>query len=114
MKLKSPNRKGEFRPSGATGGVRKYFVYILTCADGTLYTGITTDPTRRLEEHNRGSGSKYTRGRGPMRISHLEQYDTKGRALSREAELKKMRRKGKLEVIAGGPAHARLPRPQSM
>ncbi len=94
--------------------MRKYFVYILTCADGTLYTGITTDPKRRLKEHNLGSGSKYTRGRGPMRISYLEQHGTKGRALSREAEIKKMKRKRKLEVIAGVSAYARLPRQQSM
>ena len=63
-----------------------YFVYILECADGTLYTGITTDLARRLMEHKSGTaGARYTRAHGAKRFLYSEPYDTRGNALRREA-----------------------------
>ena len=71
-------------------------VYILECADKTLYTGITNDLQNRLAKHAAGTGAKYTRGRGPFKVVHTEVYRTKGNALKREAEIKEMRREDKL------------------
>jgi putative endonuclease len=73
-------------------------VYILKCADGTLYTGVTNDLARRLNQHHDGTGAKYTRGRGPFRILHTELYRTRGRALSREIEIKALSRPQKLAL----------------
>jgi len=67
-------------------------VYILECADKTLYTGITNDLEGRLEKHVKGTGAKYTRGRNPFKVVYTEKYRTKGRALRREAEIKALRR----------------------
>ena len=77
-----------------------YEVYILECADGTLYTGISTDPERRLREHNRGRGAKYTRGRGPSRLCYREPQPDKGTALRRELAIKALTRQEKLRLIA--------------
>jgi len=71
-------------------------VYILQCADGTLYTGIAKDVQRRLSEHADGSGAKYTRGRGPFKVIHTELKRTKGQALKREAKIKSLPRAEKL------------------
>lgn len=79
-----------------------WYVYILRCADDTLYTGITDALQRRLEQHNSGKGAKYTRGRGPVELVHQEIYPTKGEALKREYQIKQLCRKEKLELIAGG------------
>ena len=78
---------------------KKWVVYILLCADGTLYTGVTTDPERRLEQHNSGIASKYTRARRPVQMIHQEAGHSRGTALSREAAIKKMPRFGKLCLI---------------
>lgn len=78
------------------------YVYILECADGSLYTGWTTDPQRRLAAHNSGRGAKYTKYRCPVKIVHLEKFETKSAALSREAEIKKLARVQKLALINGG------------
>lgn len=67
-----------------------WIVYILECGDGSLYTGITNNMTRRLEAHVKGSGAKYTRGRGPFVIRYTETYSSKGEALHREANIKKL------------------------
>lgn len=83
---------------------RDHYVYILRCADDTLYTGYTTDPKRRLREHNAGEGAKYTRGRTPVDLVHLESYDTKSAAMSREYEIKQLRRNEKVELIDTGRA----------
>lgn len=71
------------------------YVYILRCADGTFYTGYTTDPDRRLEEHNRGIASKYTRGRRPVKIVYLETCESRSEALKREYMIKKLPRQKK-------------------
>jgi putative endonuclease len=71
--------------------VTRWFVYVLLNRAGTSYTGCTTDPARRLERHNSGKGAKFTRGRGPWRLAHLEECAGKGDALRREAAIKKDR-----------------------
>lgn len=74
-------------------------VYILKCADGSLYTGITNDFARRLSAHVRGKGAKYTRGRGPFSLLYVEKHDTKGFALKREAVIKSFSRLQKLRLV---------------
>jgi putative endonuclease len=80
-----------------------HYVYVLECADGTLYTGYTTDVGRRLREHDRGDGAKYTRGRGPVELRHVERYDSRSAALSREHEIKSLSRPAKERLVADGP-----------
>ncbi len=77
----------------------EYTVYILRCADDTLYTGITTDLQRRLAQHNRGTAAKYTRGRGPVTPVYWESVSNKGAALRRELEIKALSREEKLRLI---------------
>ena len=81
-----------------------HYVYILECADDTLYTGYTTDPERRLREHNAGEGAKYTRGRTPVDLVYLEPYDSQSAAMSREYEIKQLRRNEKIDLIETGTA----------
>ena len=78
---------------------RKWYVYILQCADGTLYTGITNDLNRRLKAHNAGTASKYTRVRRPVEIVYREEVETKGDALRRELQIKAMSRRDKQALI---------------
>lgn len=73
----------------------KYIVYILECADGTLYTGITNNLEKRLAVHNSGKGAKYTRGRGPVVLKYSEEVGDRGEALKREIEIKRMPRDAK-------------------
>ncbi len=84
-----------------------YYVYVVRCADGTLYTGVTTDLARRVEEHNSGRGAKYTRGRRPVRLAFFEPATSRGRALKREAEIKKLGRADKLALLARLSADSR-------
>lgn len=79
---------------------KRHYAYMLRCADGTLYSGYTTNPQGRLTVHNRGRGSKYTRSRLPVELVYTECFATKGEALSREAALKKLPRNQKLLLIA--------------
>ena len=76
-----------------------YEVYIVECRDGTLYTGISTDPDRRLREHNRGSGAKYTRSRRPVTLCYREPAGDRSAALQRECAIKRLTRREKLELI---------------
>jgi putative endonuclease len=69
-----------------------HYAYLLRCADGTFYAGYTTDPERRVAEHDAGEGAKYTRGRTPVELVHLEAFGTRSAAMSREYELKQLRR----------------------
>lgn len=78
-----------------------WFVYLARCADGTLYTGVTTDPTRRETAHNAGRGAAYTRPRRPVRLVHLEQAGDRSGALRRELAIKRMSRPDKERMIAG-------------
>lgn len=77
----------------------KYYVYMLSCADGTIYSGYTTDPCRRTAEHNSGRGAKYTRSRLPVKLVFTEEYATKCEALKREAALKRLSRSEKISLI---------------
>lgn len=78
----------------------KAWVYILRCSDGSLYTGWTNDIEKRLASHNRGTASKYTRGRRPVEIIFKEGFETKEEAMSREAKIKSLRRAEKLLILA--------------
>ena len=78
-----------------------WFVYILRCGDGTLYTGMTDDVPRRLAAHRAGKGAKYTRGRGPLELLYTQQLPDRSAALRREAEIKRLRREEKEKLIAG-------------
>ena len=74
----------------------KWYVYILRCADQTLYTGITNRLQQRLRAHNAGKGAKYTKGRRPVHLLYWETCTDKSAALKREAAIKKMKRAEKL------------------
>ena len=76
-----------------------YYCYIVRCADGTLYTGVTTDLVRRLEEHNQGKGSRYTASRRPVQLVWKEELSNRSLAQRREAEIKRWRREKKLALI---------------
>ena len=77
-----------------------HFVYILRCADGTLYAGLTNDLKRRVREHNDSPrGARYTSGRRPVALAYSERFRTLGAALHREREIKGWRRKKKLNLI---------------
>ena len=78
------------------------YIYIIECSDKTLYTGWTTDIKRRLKEHNSGKGAKYTRGRTPVKLKYIEQFDTKQEAMRREYEIKKLTRQKKIDLILEG------------
>lgn len=74
----------------------EWYVYIVRCGDNSLYCGVTLDVERRLREHSGGSrGSKYLRGRGPLRLVYIRRFDSKGAALSAEAAIKKLPRQKK-------------------
>jgi len=77
------------------------FVYVLECADGTYYTGYTTDLERRVAEHDAGEGAKYTRGRTPVELVHAERFDSRSAAMSREHDLKQLSRAEKEALVAG-------------
>ena len=76
-----------------------YWIYILRCSDGTLYTGSTTDPQRRLAVHQSGKGAKYTRSRLPVEMVYREELLDKSAALQREAAIKQLSRAKKLLLI---------------
>ena len=79
-----------------------YYVYLLRCADGSLYCGWTTDPEARLAAHNERRGAKYTRSRLPVELVYLEQYEDRHEALSREWHIKRMSRAEKEKLIPAG------------
>jgi len=85
--------------AGKHNSTERWFVYILRCADGTLYTGITNDVNRRCERHNAGTGSRYTRSRLPVRMEYQETQATRGLALKRELAIKAMSRLEKESLI---------------
>ncbi len=78
----------------------KFFVYMVTCADGTIYTGYTKDLLRRIEQHNSSKiGAKYTSTRRPVKLSYVEILSSQKEAIRREIELKKLSRSMKLDLI---------------
>jgi putative endonuclease len=76
-----------------------WHVYLLRCADGTLYAGISNDVPRRVAQHNDGKGARYTRGRLPVELVYREAAASKGEALRREAAIKRLPREAKLRLI---------------
>ena len=77
-----------------------WYVYMLRCGDGTLYTGVTDDVERRLAAHRAGKGAKYTRGRGPLELVYQEQVPDKSAALRREYQIKWLPKQEKEGLIA--------------
>jgi putative endonuclease len=82
---------------------KKYFyTYIVSCADGTFYTGYTNDVNARIDEHNgltKKPGAKYTKARRPVKLVYSEKFDTKSEAMKREWEIKQMNRVQKQELL---------------
>lgn len=77
-----------------------YYTYMVRCNDGTLYTGYTTNIERRLFEHNESAkGAKYTRARRPVKLTYFEEFTTRSEACKREAQIKKMKRHEKEQLI---------------
>ena len=76
-----------------------HFVYIVRCADGTLYTGYARDPDARAKVHNRGRGARYTAGRRPVRLVYWESFSSIGDALRRERQVKRLRRARKEALL---------------
>lgn len=79
-----------------------WYVYIITNGAGILYTGISNEPNRRVEEHNSDTGARFTRGKGPWRIVYLETYETKSEALKREYAVKQLSKAKKLRLLTLG------------
>ncbi|MCG2714492.1 MAG: GIY-YIG nuclease family protein [Candidatus Omnitrophica bacterium] len=76
-----------------------WYVYIIECKDTWLYTGITKDLERRVKEHNSSNGCRFTRCRAPVKLMYNEKVRTRSIALKREAAIKRLSRKKKLELI---------------
>ena len=87
----------------------RWCVYLIRCGDGTLYAGVTNDLERRLAAHEAGRGAKYTRGRGPLEIVHVERKRSRSSALRREAVLKRLDRRAKLALLAPAAERGRRP-----
>lgn len=81
-------------------------VYIVECADGSLYTGIARDATVRLAQHNDGTGARYTRGRRPVRLVHVEAAADRAAALRREHAIKQLTAAAKRQLLARRPRAA--------
>lgn len=79
-----------------------WYVYVLRCADGSLYTGVTTDVAARLATHNAGKGAKYTRGRRPVRLLYRERAADRGAALRREHLIRRLPRADKRRLVSAG------------
>jgi len=77
------------------------YCYIVECADGTFYTGWTTDPERRVIQHNKGIGAKYTSARRPVKLVYLEERQNRTDAMRRELAIKKLKRAQKSKLIEG-------------
>jgi putative endonuclease len=75
------------------------YVYILECSDGTFYTGWTNNLEKRIVMHSKGTGAKYTKGRGPVKLMYHEEFQDKKDAMRREYEIKKLTRKQKEILI---------------
>src|SRR5215213_5560301 len=87
-------RKPKARPAG-----EEWFVYMVRCADGSLYTGVAKDVARRCRQHNDGTASRYTRSRLPVELIYHEAHPGQSSALKREAAIKTMDRRGKLTMV---------------
>jgi putative endonuclease len=89
---------------GRVVDVSRWFVYMVRCADRSLYTGSTTDAGKRVAEHNDGRGAKYTRARTPVRLVYVEPAADKSAAMRREREIKRLPAAAKRRLVReGGP-----------
>ena len=77
----------------------QWYLYVLRCGDGSLYTGITVDVQARLSQHREGTGAKYTRGRGPLELVYVEDCEDHSQALKRECQIKALSKTEKLALI---------------
>lgn len=93
-----------------------HFVYIVRCADGTLYTGYALNPTAREKAHNDGRGARYTCGRRPVSLVYSEAFELQGDALRREQRVKRLSRARKEALVASfhaeGQQHVARPQPE--
>ena len=86
---------------------KHWFLYVVGCCDGTLYTGVTTDLNRRVNEHNTSKrGAKYTKTRRPVNLIWSNKYNNRSEAQSAEYSFKKLSRKEKLDIIKNGLRYA--------
>lgn len=76
-----------------------YYIYVVECGDGTLYTGYTVNLEKRIKAHNDGKGAKYTRGRTPIVLKYYEEFECKNDALKRESEIKSFSKTKKVDLI---------------
>jgi putative endonuclease len=90
-----------------------FFCYMLECADGSYYTGWTTDPARRERQHNRGAGARYTRTRSPVRLVYVEPQPDRRTALLREIALKKLTHAQKRALVINNSLHPPAPSSQN-
>ncbi|HZU86030.1 MAG TPA: GIY-YIG nuclease family protein [Anaerolineaceae bacterium] len=79
-----------------------FFCYIVECSDGTFYTGWSTQPERRVRQHNAGRGARYTRQRGPVQLVYVEQMESRSAAMRRELALKRLSHDKKRKLIENG------------
>jgi putative endonuclease len=93
-------RPAKQRKAVRTSPLERWFVYVVECADGTLYTGVARDVAARLAAHEAGRGAKYTRGRGPLRLLRKRRCETHGDALRLELALKRLSRDEKLALVS--------------
>jgi predicted GIY-YIG superfamily endonuclease len=94
MWMRRKDRRTGTKPPG-----KAWFVYLLRCVDGTLYTGIAKDVSRRCQQHNAGTASRYTRCRLPVELVYQEAHASQGSALRREAAIKALPRHQKLSLM---------------
>lgn len=79
---------------------KPWWVYIVKCADGSLYTGIARDINKRIDKHNSGKGAKYTRAREPVKLLYYEEYENRSLATKREMQIKKLSHDQKKELTS--------------
>jgi putative endonuclease len=93
-----------------------WYLYILRCGDGTLYSGVSPDVERRLREHSSGGprAAKYLRGRGPLQLVYTRPFDSRGAALSAEAGVKKLSRREKEALLSEAAQVPHLPAPEAV
>ncbi|TCT23609.1 putative endonuclease [Melghiribacillus thermohalophilus] len=76
-----------------------YYTYMLRCSDGSLYTGYTNRLEYRISQHQAGKGAKYTKGRRPVQLVYVEEYETKGEAMKRENQIKQLSKSEKEALV---------------
>ena len=88
-----------------------FFCYIVECADGSYYTGWSSDPLRRIEQHNKGRGARYTRDRRPVRLVYMEEFPDQTSAMRREHQIKRLKKslKEQLVIMSKEKVSASLP-----